>query len=560
MEQDALQEHMDIFSINPDTGDKYTPTEAFHFFISNLKSSRILTDSSKYSIRIVLELNDEVKSPYLFYKYNTGTNKIDIQNVNKILLKISFSGTGSRTGSITGSKTGSRTEISIKHVKDTKQKSYDNDDLFREVSTQLYIYKKSYIDKLNFLDPICPAIYCYCKNLDKTIKDSLTEKILDTLESRPEKDIDEEKEIVEQVFSESISILTMMYLDCEILANYNNDENAYKAYRNYAIFELFKLYLLGYTHGDFHDANIVITQDDYLNIGHTSNLRPGRAYIIDFGRTYKHTFINFEQMTLPQQIFTIIYIETLKLKDTSMVYSLEIAEAVSSFIQIRESIHEQFFEKNETKLGGVDFTRFVEVLDSTNSPNGRPLDKPIAFADKNIIESRLKKLANQLEEDAKKLELEKLKIEYDKIADEDIKNEKLKDDDEYANKYLNLEEFLEEHKYQEEPEYKYLEEPEELEKYKYLEEPENKGKSMKTIRSVEINLETIKLLLSNIYKLNVLQFDLNTEGKNNKGGMKKYKRIVNKLKTKKKRKCLNKTKKNRKCLNKTKKNKILTVK
>jgi hypothetical protein len=374
------KEDMKIFRRKPD-GSFYTPSEAFNYFISNLKSSEILFDSSVFSIVIVLELNDDIASPYLFYKYDWNKDDITVENVKKILLKITFNGPGK------GKTINGRKPIKIPHVYYAKALTNERELLF-EVKIQLHIYKRSYMSSKHFLDPVCPAIYNYSPNLDEDTKEILKNKILSKLKTRTGKRLKNEKEIVKDLFIRDISIITMMDLNCNTLSYFLNSKNLYESFKSYfltsknsdddkktaskmyAMYELFNLYELGYAHLDYHLSNVLYSPDEK----HFDESQPtGRAYIIDFGHTRVNHIEGYKDMDIQTKIRQIILYEN-KLRTEKNYFWFKYTYAreqdintLVDKIKMLSDIKEQFFKEfcDRKKINIEELTApFIDSVES----------------------------------------------------------------------------------------------------------------------------------------------------------------------------------------------------
>lgn len=252
---------------------EYTPNEAITFFLLNLKSSKILTDSSISCITLLLTIKDGIpieNHPYLINR-RTEFNK----PIKQILLKLFLS-----------SDTDGSVMFNCKKMEETS-----NATLIREANTQLDIYRKGFLSNENGFDPICPAILNCKTKISNDDKDKLKEIIFGCFTNRtnsPAFGVFSDEIILNEYFKHDISFICMEFLDgYSILYDFNSDPR-YERFKQLAFFELLKLYDYGYSHSDFHLGNVMINPNyKYLTDDPTSS-NLGRAIIIDFGRTVKH--------------------------------------------------------------------------------------------------------------------------------------------------------------------------------------------------------------------------------------------------------------------------------
>ena len=151
-----------------------------------------------------------------------------------------------------------------------------------EVNRQNIIYKKSN----SLLEPICPPI------INAQIHDNdNAEKIIDLLITIPDNNIDSIKAELLSILKQQLKPtgIQLGVIAMGFTTNYISLHNAIQTsptdkiyyFKKLAVYELLRLYDLGYLHGDFSTANILINPD-YIYTEHNK----GRAMLIDFGATF----------------------------------------------------------------------------------------------------------------------------------------------------------------------------------------------------------------------------------------------------------------------------------
>ena len=292
-----------ILGTKPD-GIKYTQVEAFNFFMSNLKSVRVLTDQSISSIILVLYLSDGLESPYILHRPNF-TNRYDTKTfVNSVLLKIMLNDRDILPAMRKSSKNTKILQSFLPYTPPNNWNLVRNKelnrlkDLTREVEIHTDIYKRSFFSDENLFDPICPTIFFASR-----LNEATTERLYEIIEPHL---TEEDKKIygyginffLKHPTYKSVSVICM-----EFFHGYDNIYNTLDKFsrspsehmasqRNICLtltlYEIVKLWEMGYKHGDLHGGNILVNMDAEY-VCNTTTMKPrGRAILIDFGRSEKH--------------------------------------------------------------------------------------------------------------------------------------------------------------------------------------------------------------------------------------------------------------------------------
>ena len=172
----------------------------------------------------------------------------------------------------------------------------------KEVNIQNVIYKKSN----SGLESICPPI------INAQIHDNNQAKqLIDLLIEKPENNhnfvknnlLSEVKEKFENNSNFQLGIIAMGFTE-----NYISLHKALIKYpkkkiffQKLAVYELLRLYNLGYLHGDFSLANILINHD-YIYTGQNSEQDKGRAMLIDFGASFPVPTNNNTDLSIREKI------------------------------------------------------------------------------------------------------------------------------------------------------------------------------------------------------------------------------------------------------------------
>lgn len=325
---------------------EYTPNEAFTFFLFNLKSSKILTDSSISCITLLLTIKDGIpieRYPYLINR-RTEFNKPIKQILLKLFLSSDIDGT---------------VMFNCKQMEETSEET-----LIKEANTQLDIYRKGFLSNENGFDPICPAILnCKAKVLNSD-KDRLKEIILGCFTNRLKSTtfgVFTDEIVLNEYFKHDISFICMEFLDgYSILGDFSSDPR-FEMFKQFAFFELLKLYDYGYMHSDFHLGNVMINPNYmYLTDDPTSN-NLGRAIIIDFGRTLKHGQI------FPDEKTKINFIRNNegRLSDWNMDLSDDKLGYILDYRNLRKEMEIKFVNELTTLYPGltsIEFRDFMEKI------------------------------------------------------------------------------------------------------------------------------------------------------------------------------------------------------
>ena len=220
--------------------------ENFIYFIEH--SSIEYYNKGNNGIILLAKLNENIVSPY-FYKSINKYNK----PINKIVLKLIF---------ITNDEESESIILSDNFEFDQKTE----EEFMKEVNSQTNIY----LNSISHLEPICPEIFYanIYKNkifLEHIIKNT-KKKELNSIILDYEENIDK------------YGIIAMEFVHNKTLYYYKN-HNFYPLYQNMARYLILRLALeTGYTHSDFHIANILIE----TNYSYYFNEITGKPLLIDF--------------------------------------------------------------------------------------------------------------------------------------------------------------------------------------------------------------------------------------------------------------------------------------
>jgi hypothetical protein len=243
-------------------------TTAFTDFVNGCKI-RYLTHGASGMTFVASFLLPESESPYT----HTNANLYGIP-VKQLLIKIGF----------IGDENGAERSVGKFSLIPASRKTFID-----EVNIQTDVYLKS----MAYLQPICPCIVfarIYSLQESDTFLQLMLQKV-DAADPRTES-------IVRGAISSqmSVGVIGMEYADnYGILHNFRPEytpgygfnkqqRDEYELYKTMSLYLLLRLAVeTGYTHGDFHDGNIMInpTQNDYFDG------IPGSPLLIDFGRAAK---------------------------------------------------------------------------------------------------------------------------------------------------------------------------------------------------------------------------------------------------------------------------------
>lgn len=249
--------------------------EAFEHFISNSKIT--LLSKGSFGLTFVAKLNPDIETYYkhvIWYKYN--------EPVNYILFKICC---------LYDSEAGENKEnidLTINNV-DFSLGSVDVNEFEKEVNIQVDIYFKS----LNYLQPYCPGVIY----ANRAKKDQTTYDLLLTIANNM--DSPENSKIIQSIKSALLGdeFSEIGFIGMEFMQGYDTMFNINRLQPQYKINNLIVGYYLlikvaidtGYTHGDFHNGNILININDnnYFHNAKINNILLGAPLLIDFGLSKK---------------------------------------------------------------------------------------------------------------------------------------------------------------------------------------------------------------------------------------------------------------------------------
>jgi hypothetical protein len=284
--------------------------DAFYFFLNNLGSARILTNSSIGGITLLLTLRTGVLSPYRHTR-----RELSSQPMNSILIKLSLRTDTQPTFS-----------INIDNARNPPSRPGDIiypfevnplDVISREAQIQNDIYRALFIgerlpnmppvsnrDEPNYInqniyDPFVPAILGFIPQAENEI-DNIMSLIEPVFEGRGRFTVGEDLFILNEFINArtsmlglGLSIILMEFMDgfttyANILQSEpdnNRRLDISNKYNPFIIYELTKLLKMGYLHCDMHMNNCMINENSlyFTNNPRDNNLR-GRIMIIDFGR------------------------------------------------------------------------------------------------------------------------------------------------------------------------------------------------------------------------------------------------------------------------------------
>ena len=179
---------------------------------------------------------------------------------------------------------------------------------------EVYLQSKVYKETNEFLEAVCPPIV-YSECLDNTSSIKLLEKMYSLVpktsehdDSDDERDDDPMYELSNRYYKNKstlkLGIIGMGFTEgyTSLYSMFRNNYPNITHYFNLAIYELLRLYSVGYIHGDFSLANVMINTD-YNYTGTNS----GRAMLIDFGMTFEH---NYKDIDIPVILQKMLHTET----------------------------------------------------------------------------------------------------------------------------------------------------------------------------------------------------------------------------------------------------------
>ena len=299
----------------------YDETSAADFFMQNCKFS-LLTYTSIGCITIKAVLNTGVESPYITFRINKWKQPLKI-----ILIKIMlFEDTDEPQP-----KT-----IKLPDVRIYPFEISNNTSFAIEVNNQIKIYKETFLDTVALLDPLCPALLHYRKNINKKDMDELIKTITENFEGGDDL-IDPNKNIIVELSDDdddikkitllinflnakkkkyiNKSFIIMEFLDdFKPLSNYINDKKERNKLFSHSLFEILRMHKLGIVHNDLHTDNIFINLTEEYFSSNPQMEMSGRAMIIDFGRVTISEELKekYNNNTIEQNIEHAIQIENIK--------------------------------------------------------------------------------------------------------------------------------------------------------------------------------------------------------------------------------------------------------
>ena len=266
-EDDVMQGGVRITTKFPDRD------AALMHFIQNSKWS-LLTNDSISCITLVAALKANITNPYRSLRNQNFNTPVE-----KILIKLFITTpTASRRSSM----------ISVpgrpSHIPGEIELTPEN--IFMdEIRTQRVIYKKSFLDEASFLEPICPKIINYVIRANLSLFQRLR-----GMSSQEQRQLDDILN-ASRKHGKDISFVVMEMMEGYRIAgdvfkytyDFRNDDKRHLL--DMIQYEFKRLNEYGYFHGDSHFGNVMIN-GSYKNYIEGCTI-PGRAIIIDFGRTKK---------------------------------------------------------------------------------------------------------------------------------------------------------------------------------------------------------------------------------------------------------------------------------
>ena len=325
-----------------------THKDAFYKFIEN-SSFKIMTDKSISAITLIATLNDGIASPYVSIDTDEITFMTPIKN---LLLKIMPSYSSVVTVL-------SNENAVIRNTNADQYKGAVEINPFAKIASeceiQKDIYRKSIINTKLALIPVCPSVI-YMEN-PVTEKDRFKGLLSGNVVPRKDRTAAEEEAEIMQFLNvtSDFSIIAMELLDGYktlydvMIENLRLSKDDSKLIELIDV-ELFRMHSFGYFHGDLHVENIMFNETKNY-----SSIQPGKAMIIDFGRTTNDT----AKMTYPCQ--------------TKLISKQCLAE---------EKIHEN--------LAPTDPKILVSYLNDIQTVNTQKLDKisaKLLYPGKDLVES-----------------------------------------------------------------------------------------------------------------------------------------------------------------------------
>lgn len=269
---------------------KGTHKDAFYKFIEN-SSFKIMTDKSISAITLIATLNDGIPSSYV----SVETDEITFMTpIKKLLLKIMPSYSSDVTV-MSNENAVTRNMIADGHSGAVEINPFVK--IANECEIQKDIYRKSILNSRLLLAPVCPSVI-YLEN-PVAEKDRFKGLLSGNVVPRKDRTAAEEEAEITQFLNvtSDFSIIAMELLDGYktlydvMVENLRLSKDDAKIIELIDV-ELFRLHSFGYFHGDLHVENIMFNETKNY-----SSIQPGKAMIIDFGRTTN----NKAKMPIPCQ-------------------------------------------------------------------------------------------------------------------------------------------------------------------------------------------------------------------------------------------------------------------
>lgn len=332
-----MNEYIEMVGLNKDF--KGTHNEAFYKFIEN-SSFKIMTDKSISAITLIASLNDGIPSPYV----SIDTDEISFMTpIKKLLLKIMPSYSSdvivlSNENAVTRNRIADQYNGAVEINPFTKIAS--------ECETQKDIYRKSILNIKLALIPVCPSVI-YMEN-PVAEKDRFKGLLSGNVVPRKDRTAAEEEAEITQFLNvtSDFSIIAMELLDGYktlydvIIENQLVSKDDSKLIELIDL-ELFRTHSLGYFHGDLHVENIMFNETKNY-----SSIQPGKAMIIDFGRTTNNT----AKMPIPCQSFSLISKQCLEKEKIHENLAPTEPKILVDYLKDIQTINNQKLDKISDKL------------------------------------------------------------------------------------------------------------------------------------------------------------------------------------------------------------------
>jgi len=254
--------------------------EIIDYFLQN-SDFRILTDTSVSCVNYVATLRADKESP--FFSVRSGHFQ---EPVRSLLMKVCIHSVEKQF--VTDFRNNNPKPIETMSPEDIKTEAKIQDNIFR----------KSYID--NIAEPICPAILYVQTDMEKELQRKYYHCMnLSLIERNTNEKPGRDHYITHFLFnSYRLSIIFM-----EVAEGYyslfdlwidplNQEPHILLILQNLLFMAMYDLYQLyhkyGIVHGDIHFGNILVNPS-YNSNPNLANDRPGKALLIDFGKSFYET-------------------------------------------------------------------------------------------------------------------------------------------------------------------------------------------------------------------------------------------------------------------------------